>query len=69
MSPAVFAISPGAGAPGLDAFGQDPWWLILIKAVLIFVISMPIPSPNTTRQVTMTSTSHSVLRSDGQNMG
>ena len=23
---------------GLDAFGQDPWWLILLKAVLIFVI-------------------------------
>jgi NADH-quinone oxidoreductase subunit H len=31
-------ISPSVGAPGLDAFGQDPWWLILIKAVLIFVI-------------------------------
>jgi NADH-quinone oxidoreductase subunit H len=38
VSAAVFAISPGAGAPGLDAFGQDPWWVILIKAVLIFVI-------------------------------
>ncbi|MGA8247565.1 MAG: NADH-quinone oxidoreductase subunit NuoH [Nocardioides sp.] len=38
MSAAVFAISPGAGAPGLDAFGQDPWWVIVIKAVLIFVI-------------------------------
>jgi NADH-quinone oxidoreductase subunit H len=34
----VFAISPGAGAPGLDAFGNDPWWVIVIKAVLIFVI-------------------------------
>ncbi|MBO0845222.1 MAG: NADH-quinone oxidoreductase subunit NuoH [Nocardioides sp.] len=32
------AISPAAGAPGLEAFGQDPWWLILIKALLIFVI-------------------------------
>jgi NADH-quinone oxidoreductase subunit H len=31
-------ISPSAGAPGLDAFGQDPWWLILLKAVLIFVV-------------------------------
>jgi NADH-quinone oxidoreductase subunit H len=31
-------ISPSVGAPGLDAFGQDPWWLILLKAVLIFVI-------------------------------
>jgi len=31
-------ISPSVGAPGLDQFGQDPWWLILIKAVLIFVI-------------------------------
>jgi NADH-quinone oxidoreductase subunit H len=31
-------ISPSVGAPGLDAFGQDPWWLVLIKALLIFVI-------------------------------
>jgi NADH-quinone oxidoreductase subunit H len=31
-------ISPSVGAPGLEAFGQDPWWLILIKALLIFVI-------------------------------
>jgi NADH-quinone oxidoreductase subunit H len=31
-------ISPSVGAPGLEQFGQDPWWLILIKAVLIFVI-------------------------------
>jgi NADH-quinone oxidoreductase subunit H len=32
------AVSPSAGAPGLEAFGQDPWWLIIIKALLIFVI-------------------------------
>ncbi len=32
------SLSPSAGANGLDAFGQDPWWLILIKALLIFVI-------------------------------
>jgi NADH-quinone oxidoreductase subunit H len=31
-------VSPGAGAAGLEAFGQDPWWLVLLKAVLIFVI-------------------------------
>jgi NADH-quinone oxidoreductase subunit H len=31
-------LSPSAGANGLDAFGQDPWWLVLIKALLIFVI-------------------------------
>lgn len=23
---------------GLEAFGQDPWWLVLIKALLIFVV-------------------------------
>jgi NADH-quinone oxidoreductase subunit H len=34
----VLDLSPSAGAKGLEAFGQDPWWLILIKAVLIFVI-------------------------------
>jgi len=34
----VLDLSPSAGANGLDAFGQDPWWLILIKALLIFVI-------------------------------
>src|SRR5262245_65429979 len=31
-------VPPSAGANGLDAFGQDPWWLVLIKALLIFVI-------------------------------
>jgi NADH-quinone oxidoreductase subunit H len=34
----VLDLSPSAGAKGLDAFGQDPWWLILLKAALIFVI-------------------------------
>jgi NADH-quinone oxidoreductase subunit H len=34
----VLELSPSAGANGLDAFGQDPWWLIGIKALLIFVI-------------------------------
>ena len=34
----VLDLSPSAGANGLEAFGQDPWWVILIKAVLIFVI-------------------------------
>jgi NADH-quinone oxidoreductase subunit H len=38
VSAAVLVISPSAGAAGLEAFGQDPWWLILLKAVLIFVI-------------------------------
>jgi NADH-quinone oxidoreductase subunit H len=31
-------VPPSAGAAGLEQFGRDPWWLILIKAVLIFVI-------------------------------
>jgi NADH-quinone oxidoreductase subunit H len=34
----VLDLSPSAGANGLGAFGQDPWWLILIKALLVFVI-------------------------------
>ncbi len=34
----ITLVSPSAGAPGLEAFGRDPWWLVLIKAVLIFVI-------------------------------
>ncbi len=34
----VLDLSPSAGAKGLEAFGQDPLWLILIKALLIFVI-------------------------------
>jgi NADH-quinone oxidoreductase subunit H len=34
----VLDLPPSVGAKGLDDFGQDPWWLILIKAVLIFVI-------------------------------
>jgi len=31
-------VSPSAGAVGLGAFGLDPWWLVIIKAVLIFLI-------------------------------
>src|SRR5215213_2115876 len=31
-------LSPSAGANGLDDFGHDPWWLILVKALLIFLI-------------------------------
>lgn len=27
-----------ASTEGLDAFGQDPWWLILVKATLIFLV-------------------------------
>ena len=34
----VLDLSPSAGANGLGDFGQDPWWLVLIKALLIFVI-------------------------------
>jgi len=34
----VLDLSPSAGANGLELFGQDPWWLVLIKALLIFVI-------------------------------
>ena len=34
----VMELLPSAGANGLDAFGQDPWWFILLKALLIFVI-------------------------------
>ena len=22
--------------PGLEAFGHDPWWLVLVKAVAVF---------------------------------
>ena len=38
MINAVLAVSPSAGAPGLEEFGHDPWWLVLLKAVLIFVL-------------------------------
>jgi NADH-quinone oxidoreductase subunit H len=34
----VMDLSPSEGANGLGMFGQDPWWLVLIKALLIFVI-------------------------------
>jgi len=34
----VMDLSPSAGANGLGAFGQDHWWIVLIKALLIFVI-------------------------------
>lgn len=35
------ALTLAAQAPqgdGLEAFGQDPWWLVLVKALLIFVV-------------------------------
>jgi len=33
------AVHPlAAAADDLSAFGQDPWWLIVVKAVLIFVV-------------------------------
>ncbi len=37
MTTSVAALAPMA-ADDLSAFGQDPWWLVLIKAVLIFVV-------------------------------
>jgi NADH-quinone oxidoreductase subunit H len=33
----VPGVDPSAGAAGLEQFGHDPWWLVLIKALLIFV--------------------------------
>jgi NADH-quinone oxidoreductase subunit H len=38
LDASALTLSPSAGANGLEVFGQDPWWLILIKALLIFVI-------------------------------
>ncbi|MGH3370373.1 MAG: NADH-quinone oxidoreductase subunit H, partial [Nocardioidaceae bacterium] len=42
MSPTMTAVDTGAvvlaADEGLAAFGQDPWWLVLIKAVLVFLI-------------------------------
>ncbi|CAN5288183.1 NADH-quinone oxidoreductase subunit NuoH [soil metagenome] len=38
----LLAVGPSTGsvlaADDLSAFGQDPWWLVLVKAVLIFVV-------------------------------
>ena len=31
-------VSAAAAAEDLSAFGKDPWWLVLIKALLIFVL-------------------------------
>ncbi|MBJ7358682.1 NADH-quinone oxidoreductase subunit NuoH [Nocardioides sp.] len=31
-------VNPQLTSMALDAFGQDPWWLILVKTLLIFVI-------------------------------
>ncbi len=33
MNATVWAVDEG-----LEAFGQDPWWLVILKAVLIFVV-------------------------------
>ena len=37
MATATPLLAPMA-ADDLSAFGQDPWWLVLVKAVLIFVV-------------------------------
>src|SRR3546814_17339164 len=36
----ISALTTLAAEPtdSLSAFGQDPWWLVLVKAVLIFVV-------------------------------
>jgi NADH-quinone oxidoreductase subunit H len=34
----VTSLVSSTTAAGLEQFGQDPWWLVLLKAVLIFVI-------------------------------
>ena len=33
MAAVLAAVPPSAGAAGLEEFGHDPWWLVLIKAV------------------------------------
>jgi hypothetical protein len=38
MSFSVAPTSLVTAADDLSAFGQDPWWLVLIKAVLIFLL-------------------------------
>ena len=38
MTLAVAPLNVVRAADDLSAFGQDPWWLVLIKAVLIFLI-------------------------------
>ena len=34
----VSGVLAAASGAGLDAFGKDPVWLIIIKAVLIFLV-------------------------------
>ncbi len=34
----VGALPTAADLPGLEAFGQDPVWVIILKAVLIFLV-------------------------------
>jgi NADH-quinone oxidoreductase subunit H len=35
---ATVAVGTAAEGPGLEAFGQDPLWVIILKAVLIFLV-------------------------------
>src|SRR5690606_11876682 len=37
---AAGTVQAAAGEPGLEAFGGDPWWITLIKALVIFVFLM-----------------------------
>ena len=38
MAPTTASVLTPMAADDLSAFGQDPWWLVLVKAVLIFVV-------------------------------
>jgi NADH-quinone oxidoreductase subunit H len=38
MTAAILPTVGVAAADDLSAFGQDPWWLVIIKAVLVFVV-------------------------------
>ncbi len=38
MTPWIAALVPMDTNPGLEAFGKDPVWLVIVKAVLIFVV-------------------------------
>jgi len=40
VTPTTVSVAALNAEPGLDAFGNDPWWIILIKALAVFVFLM-----------------------------
>ena len=38
--PGLAAVTPVSNVPNLSSFGHDPWWLVILKVLIIFLFLM-----------------------------